>query len=519
MRFADVQCVFVRRWLRSRSAVFALVCLVCHGAIAWAVEPVRLPNVVFILADDLGWADITPYGSTFHATPNLKRLADRSVRFTDCYAASPLCSPTRASILTGLYPARIGITAPVCHLPAVQLEKRLVAGTPRRRVLEAESVTRLQGTYVTLAEMFRDAGYATAHFGKWHLGHGSGFEPKDHGFDIDIPHTPNAAGPGSGYFAPWAFIKDPQFKGKPGEHIDEWMAGEAGKFIAARKSEPFFMNFWMYSVHSPWNADAKLIEQFQQTADSSAAQRNPLYAAMVARLDRAVGILLDALDAANVTDDTIVVFTSDNGGWAYPPKKTNPAGHEAIPATSNAPLRGGKASNYEGGTRVPCLVAWPGKTRAGTSDALVCSVDWFPTLLSMAGVAPKTMLKLDGVDQTPVILGQQSVRDTIPVHFPHGNEVQESAIPGNWPATWVRKGDRKLIRFYGKNDDGTNRLELYDLTNDIGESINLAGAEPATVAELTGLIDAFLKDTDAVVPKANVRFEKSSESTGTRRSR
>lgn len=511
MRCGDVQRESARRRVRCQAVSFAIVFLVGHGASAWAGEPARSPNVVFILADDLGWADITPCGSTFHETPNLVRLAERSVRFTNCYAASPLCSPTRASILTGLYPARIGITAPVCHVPAVQLQKRLVAASPLRRVLEADSVTRLQGTYVTLAEVFREAGYATAHFGKWHLGHGDGFEPKDHGFDVDIPHTPNAAGPGSGYFAPWAFIKDPQFKGKPGEHIDEWMAHQAAKFIADRKGKPFFMNFWLYSVHSPWNADPKLIEQFQKTADPKAAQRNPLYAAMVTSMDRAVGTLLDALDAANVTDDTIIVFTSDNGGWAYPPTKTIPAGYETIAATSNAPLRGGKASNYEGGTRVPCFVAWPGKTRQRTSDALVCSVDWFPTLVSMTGIAPKTMPKLDGVDQTPAILGRKSVRDTIPVHFPHGNEVQESRIPGFWPATWVRKGDRKLIRFYAKNDDGTDRLELYDLRSDVGESTNLADAEPATVAELTALIDAFLNDTDAVVPKVNPRFKKKSD--------
>src|SRR5690349_12959328 len=177
-------------------------------AVARAAEP-RRPNVVFILADDLGWKDITPYGSTFHETPNLQRLADRSVRFTNYYAASPLCSPTRSSILTGLYPARTGITAPACHLPAVQLEKRLVAGSPKSRVIGADSLTRLKREYVTLAEVFKEAGYTTAHFGKWHLGHGAGYEPKGRGFDSDVPHTPKAAGPGGGYFAPWKFVTDP----------------------------------------------------------------------------------------------------------------------------------------------------------------------------------------------------------------------------------------------------------------------------------------------------------------------
>lgn len=471
-------------------------------------EGQKRPNVVFILADDLGWADLTPYGSTFYETPHLKRLADRAVRFTNYYAASPLCSPTRSSVLTGLYPARTGITAPACHLPAVQLEKRLAAGSPKSRVIGAESLTRLKGEYVTLAEVFKEAGYATAHFGKWHLGNGAGYEPKDQGFDLDIPHTPKAPGPGGGYFAPWKFVSDPQFKGKPGEHIDEWMAGEAAKFVAAQKGKPFYLNFWLYSVHSPWNGDPKLIEHFKKTADPKAAQRNPLYAAMLKNMDNAVGRLLDALDAAKVADDTIVVFTSDNGGWAYPPKATDPKGYEDIPATSNAPLRSGKASNYEGGTRVPCLVAWPGKAKAGTSDTLISSVDWFPTLLAMTGVKPKSMPKVDGVDQVLAILGQKVVRDAVYVHFPHGSEAQEVGIPGFWPATWVCTGDWKLIRFYARNDNGTDRLELYNLKDDVGETKSLAAEKPAVVKELSGLIDAFLKDTEAVVPKANPGFGK-----------
>jgi arylsulfatase A-like enzyme len=465
------------------------------------------PNVVFILADDLGWADTTPYGSRFHDTPNLRRLADRAVRFTNCYAASPLCSPTRSSILTGLYPARTGITAPVCHLPRVQLEKRLTDGAPDRRLRIADSLTRLKGEYATLAEVFKDAGYATAHFGKWHLGHGAGYEPKHQGFDHDIPHTPRAAGPGGGYLAPWAFVRDPEFAGRPGEHIDEWMAGEAARFIADHEEGPFYLNFWLYSVHGPWNAKEELIERFEEAADPGAAQRNPLYAAMVKSMDDAVGRLLDALDEAKVADRTIVVFTSDNGGWAYPPRRTDPPGYEDAPATSNAPLRGGEASNYEGGTRVPCLVAWPGRVDGGgTSDALFSSVDFFPTLLAMTGVTPKAMPELDGLDQTPAIVGEAGPRDAVYVHFPHGGEAQERGIPGFWPASWVRRGDWKLIRFYARNDDRTDRYELYDLKDDIGETRNLAGGEKETVEELNALIDRFLEDTQAVVPKANLSY-------------
>ena len=468
----------------------------------------KLPNIVFILADDLGWGDITPYGSTFHETPNLQKLADRSVRYTSFYTASPLCSPTRSSIMTGLYPARTGITAPVCHLPQLQLEKRLSPGNPNQQALNADSLTRLLTQYVTLADLLRALGYRTAHFGKWHLGHGKGYDPRDRGFDVDIPNTPKAAGPGGGYFAPWKFIADPKLKGEANEHIDEWMAGQAAKFITDNKDRPFFVNFWLYSVHGPWNGDKDLIAQFEMKADPKARQRNPLYAAMVKKMDNAVGTLLNALKTAGVDDNTIVIFTSDNGGWAILADATNPAGYTMIPITSNFPFRSGKASNYEGGTRVPCMIAWPGKARPGTSDALFSNVDFLPTLLEMTGGKLKNLPKHDGISQVPTLLGGKAPRDAVYVHFPHGSAAQNKRIDGFWPGTSVRKGDWKLIRFYAKNDDLTDRLELYNLKNDPGESKNLAAGNAARVKELAGNIDAFLKDTDAVIPKANPAFMK-----------
>ena len=270
--------------------------------------------------------------------------------------------------------------------------------------------------------------------------------------------------------------------------------------------KPFYLNFWLYSVHGPWNAKKDLIAHFEKTADPKAVQRNPLYAAMVKSMDNAVGKLLDALDEAELTDNTIIVFTSDNGGWAYPPRATDPPGYETIPATSNAPLRSGKASNYEGGTRVPCLVAWPGKVRTSTSDALFSSVDWFPTLLSMTGVKPRSVPRTDGVSQVPAILSEKKVRDTVFVHFPHGSAAQEKNIPGFWPASWVRKGDWKLIRFYAKNDDSSDRLELYNLKDDVGETKNLAATESGVVKDLSRLLDAFLQETEAVVPKSNPAY-------------
>lgn len=497
------------------------------------------PNVIFILCDDLGWRDVGCFGSTFHETPNIDRLASRGVRFTQAYAASPLCSPTRSSILTGLFPARIGITSPACHLPQVQLEKKLQGSPANVRVLSANTLTRLKTEYVTLAETLREAGYATAHFGKWHLGHnlpandGDRYEPRDQGFEFDFPHTPKAAGPGGGYLAPWKFINDIAINGKPGEHIEDRMSAEAAKYIREHKDKPFYLNYWAFSVHSPWNARQDYIEHFQTKVDEKNPQHNPLYAAMVRSLDDGVGRLLAAVDEAGIADRTIFVFFSDNGGWAYPPKATDPAGFESVPATSNLPLRSGKASLYEGGTREPCIVVWPGNVKAGTTnDSLLHSTDFHPTLLAMCNVSKfartwvdspttkpispdalasaattsTTRAKFDGVDQTGTLLGRGPSRDRVFCHFPHGSDAQAKNIPGFLPGTYVRKGDWKLIRFYGDNDDGSDRLELFNLKDDVGETQNLATQKPEIVRELNELITGFLRDTEAVVPIRNPNY-------------
>ena len=471
------------------------------------------PNVIFILADDLGAHDLGCFGSTFYETPNIDRLAKRGTRFTQAYAASPLCSPTRSSILVGQYPARTGITAPVCHINPIYLTKELVKDGPKSRVLVANSVSRLKTEYFTLAEALKEAGYSTAHFGKWHLGHNlkpeDHYEPQDQGFDSDFPHVPNAAGPGGGYLAPWKFIKDPTITDEVGMNIEDRMSKEAAKYIAAHKDKPFYMNYWAYSVHSPWNARADYIEHFKSKVDPANPQHNALYAAMVKSLDDGVGRILQAVDDAGIADNTIIVFYSDNGGYAYPPKKTDPEGYADIPATSNLPLRSGKASLYEGGTREPFIFAWPGKAKAGaTSDILFQSVDFYPTLLSLAGLKPRAGLQLDGHDQSKALLGGDSPRDRVFCHFPHGNATRDSVMDGFYAGTYVRKGDWKLLRFYARNDDGSDDLELYDLKNDLGERRNLAKEKPELVKELNGLITDFLKDTEAVIPKLNPNFGK-----------
>jgi hypothetical protein len=229
---------------------------------------------------------------------------------------------------------------------------------------------------------------------------------------------------------------------------------------------------------------------------------------MVRSLDDGMGRLLAAVDEAGIAERTIIVFFSDNGGWAFPPKKTDPEGFESIPATSNLPLRSGKASLYEGGTREPCIVVWPGKTQPGTSnDSLLSSVDWHPTLLAMCGLKPRAGLKLDGVDQTAALLGKGAARDRVFCHFPHGSPAQAANIPGFLPGTWVRRGDWKLIRFFADNDDGSDRFELYNLKDDLGESKNLAAEKPELVRELSELISGFLRDTEAVVPVRNPAYD------------
>lgn len=473
------------------------------------------PNIIFILADDLGWRDVGCFGGTSFETPNIDRLAAQGVRLTNAYAASPICSPTRASILTGLHPARLGITGASGHREEVVLDKKLAEPTPKVRAVNAESVTRLKTEYVTLPEALREAGYATAHFGKWHVGHnlapGDRFEPKDQGFDIDFPHTPTASGPGGGYLAPWEFIKDPDIKGRPGEHIDDRMADEAAKFIAEHKDRPFFVNFWAYSVHSPYNARRDYLEHFQAKADGNNPPPNPLYAAMVKSLDDSVGRLMDAVDKAGLADRTIFVFFSDNGGWAAPPKgKTQPRGFESLPVTSNRPLASGKASIYEGGTRVPGIVVWPGRIKPGTVDAaLFQSVDWFPTLLAMCGLPSPPDVKFDGVDQVPALLGKGPVRDRVFCHYPHGAPGSHADIPGYLPAASVRLNDWKLIRFFADNDDGSDRFELFNLTDDPGEAKNLAGENPERVGELNELLTGFLRDTEAVIPVHNTGYNPS----------
>jgi arylsulfatase A-like enzyme len=455
------------------------------------------PNVVFILADDLGWADTTLYGHTrYYKTPNLERLAKRGMTFTRAYAASPLCSPTRSSILTGLSPARTGITTPNCHIPQVILQATTGKSAPiGSKAIAPAPASRLNTTYFTLAEALKLAGYATGHFGKWHLG-ATPYSALEQGFDVDVPHYAGP-GPAGSYVAPWKFKDFDADPGEPHQHIEDRMAKEAVAFMEKHRAEPFYLNYWMFSVHAPFDAKKDLIEKYRARANPADPQRSPTYAAMVESMDDAIGTLLDTLDRLKLADHTIIVFTSDNGGNMY-----NEI--DGTTPTSNAPLRGGKATVYEGGIRVPCIVAIPGTVAADTrNDTVVQSSDFYPTLLDLLSLAPQPGQQFDGTTIVPALKGQPLAREAIFTYFPHNPPVPDW-LP---PSVVVHQGDWKLIRLFFQGENGAHRWQLFNLRDDLGERHNLADQQPARVKQMDALIEKFLTDTHAVQPVRNPAFK------------
>jgi arylsulfatase A-like enzyme len=476
--------------------LFAVALCVFYSAVGLAEESAR-PNVVFILADDLGWADTTLYGHTkFYNTPNLERLAKRGMTFTHAYSASPLCSPTRSAILTGLSPARTGITTPNCHLPQVVLKATPgVSAPPSAKSVQPEPVTRLKTDYPTLAKSLKAAGYATGHFGKWHLGH-EPYSPREHGFDVDVPHHPGP-GPAGSYVAPWKFKDFDHDPDVPQQHIEDRMAKEATAWIERHKDKPFFLNYWMFSVHAPFDAKQDLIEKHRRRLNPKDRQRSPTYAAMVESMDDAVGTLLDTLDRLQLADNTIVVFTSDNGGNMY-------SEVDGTVPTSNVPLRGGKATMFEGGTRVPCVVNWPGVIEPNSKcDVPLQSEDYYPTLLDGLGIPPAKGQQFDGMSVLPVFKGGKVTDRPRFQYFPHSPPVPDW-LP---PSVSVHRGDWKLIRIFHGGDKDSHRYLLYDLRADISETNNLADAKPELVRELDSLIEDFLHHTNAVRPIPNPDFD------------
>ncbi len=471
-------------FLRLVALIFCVPCL---------LQAAEKPNLLFILADDLGWADTTLYGQTkLYQTPQLERLAARGMTFERAYTSSPLCSPTRSSILTGLHPARTGLTTPNCHGPEVNLKATIRdSAAPNRRLTNINSVTRLDPKYETLSERLKSEGYATAHFGKWHLG-SEPYSPLENGFDIDIPHW-HGPGPAGSYVAPWKFKT---FKeAYPGEHIEDRMGDEIVKYLEAQKGsgEPFFINYWQFSVHAPFNAKEKLIEKHRKRIDSTDEQRSPTYAAMVETLDDNVGKVLDALDRLDLAKETIIIFYSDNGGNMY-----NEV--DGTTPTSNRPLRGGKGNNWDGGVRVPAVVVWPGKVKAGArNNNLITSTDLYPTILEMLDLDPSPNQNFDGVSILPALQGGELDRNAIFTFFPHATRVPDT-LP---PSAAIYQGDWKLLRLFHNLDDGEDELRLFNLAEAIGEHSEVASQHPGRVLKMNARLTEFLKESHAVYPKLN----------------
>lgn len=475
----------------------ALVLLSSGPLLAGTPGPAR-PNIVFILADDLGWADLGCYGSAFHETPNIDRLASQGMRFTDAYAACNCCSPTRASILTGKYPARLHLTD---WIPG--------SAFPRARLLPPDWKQELPLEEVTLAEALKPAGYATAAVGKWHLGK-EPFLPQNQGFDLNIAGNHSGA-PGS-YFWPYGHgdrartksyhgspVPDVLAGGQPGEYLTDRLTDEALKLIETNRERAFFLYFSHYAVHTPLQAKPELVEEYRAKLRPGQRQNNPIYAGMVESMDQSVGRVMEKLESLGIADRTIVFFMSDNGGYSGYGGKSG--------ATWNAPLRSGKGSAHEGGHRVPLIVRWPGATQAGSVCRVpVVSVDFYPTILEMTGAPGDKQhnAAVDGVSLAPLLKQQgKPARDAIYWHYPHYNILPQT------PYGAVRQGDYKLIEF---DEDG--RFELYNLRDDLGETTNLAARMPELAVALRGKLAAWRKSVGAQMPLPNPAYDPAKSAAG-----
>ena len=474
--------------------------LMAAGAIVVALKrqpappsrPVRQPNIVVILMDDLGWADVAPYGSTFYETPAITRLARQGVRFTNYYAAGSVCSPTRASLWTGRYPARIGITD-------------WIGGNDTGAVQPPANVERLPLDEYTLGKAFRDAGYATGYIGKWHLGTGD-FMPGRQGFTFT--KAVNRAGQPAAYFFPykddaWEDVNVPDLAdGKPGEYLTDRLTDEALTFIAANRARPFLLVLSHYAVHTPLQSKPGLSANYKEkaarlfpggmaptrpehTALTRTRQDHSTYAGMVESMDDGVGRVVAALEASGLAGNTLVVFTSDNGGLS------TLVGVKANPPTANEPLRAGKGWLYEGGIRVPLIVSGPGVAGGGRAEPVpAISTDLYPTLLGLASIPLRPSQHVDGVNMAPVLDGGAAPsRDALYWHFPHYHG------SGSVPSSAVRSGDWKLIEWL---EDG--RVELYNLRTDPSERSDQAAAQPAVTADLKAKLNKWRADVGAKMP-------------------
>ena len=477
----------IRLLVRSNLVLFA--CWMAALSTAAETQVQRPPNVILILVDDLGWTDLGCQGSSYYETPNIDRLASQGMRFTHGYSACTVCSPTRAAVLTGKYPARLHVTD-------------WIAGhaRPYAKLQPPEWTKYLPHEETTLAELLKAKGYATHHVGKWHLGDEAHW-PTTHGFDENVGG--NGRGQPPSYFFPYERGNIPLqglSSGKNNEYLTDRLTDEALRIIETNKDRPFFLYLPHYSVHTPLQAKPKKILKYRQKASSldsdpkrqrgtesadSARQRNASYAAMIESLDESVGRIMDKLDELKLADSTLVIFTSDNGGLTL------------NDVTSNAPLRAGKGSAYEGGVRVPLIVCYPPLVKAGsTCDAPAISIDLLPTIAELVGLTG--LPAIDGVSLLPVLKDSSArlERHTLYWHYPHYHP------GGATPYGAIRDGDWRLVEFY---EDG--KVELYHLAEDVGEAKDLAAQVPDKRDELLARLRQWRSDIGAQMPLANPDYD------------
>lgn len=431
------------------------------------------PNIIYVLADDLGWTDTAVYGSQYYETPNIDRLAEQGIRFTR-YHNCQNCQPTRAALMTGQYGARTGVYT-VGSIGRFNWQTR-----PLRPVDNAEN---LPLSKVTVAQQLKLAGYTTGLFGKWHLGQSGQFHPSQRGFDEAIVTMGKH----------FDFVTQPAVEYPQGTYLADWLTDRAVDFIQRHKSEPFFLYLPHFGVHSPIDAKPDLVARFKKKPGVG-GHNNPTYAAMIYSVDESVGRIMRLLDELQLSQNTVLVFSSDNGGvGGYVREGVKQAGD----TTDNAPLRSGKGSLYEGGVRDPFIVRWPGVAKAGSlCDVPAIHVDVFPTLLEIAGGSPPADQPLDGESLVPLFRdpGALLKREAIYQHFPG----YLGAGAGAWrttPVGTIQAGDWKLMEFF---EDG--RLELYNLRDDIGESRNLAKERPDKTKELHDMMIAWRRTVNAPMP-------------------
>ena len=444
----------------------------------------KRPNILFFMIDDLGWKDVGFMGSRYYETPNIDKLADQGMVFTNAYANAANCAPTRASFLTGQYTPRHGVIT-------VGSSSRGSSGN--RRLIPVTNDQTLDSSYVTIAEALKPAGYVSASMGKWHMGRPGSLGPQEQGFDLNVGGGPGGSASNGGYFSPYnnPYLSD----GPKGEYLTDRLSDEAIDFIETNKEKPFFLYLTHYAVHTPIQAKSDLMSYYQSKPGTTLPNHNnATYAAMIHSVDEGIGRIMNKLEELKLTENTVVVFFSDNGGYG--------------PATDMYPLRGSKGMYYEGGIREPMIVCWSGQIKAGTKcDVPVIGIDFFPTFLDLAGVKKPTGKILDGVSIVPLLQGGSSLsREAIFWHFPaylqpyKGGMDEARADPDgkirfrSRPVSVIRKGNWKLILCLeewildcGENISSPNinkAVELYNLTNDIGEQNNVAGTNPTKRNEL-----------------------------------